>query len=104
MLDLDVPINAKSNKANEETIDQLVKMGFTRNQAMKALKNANNNPEAAVEWLFSHPEALENDEMVVDVKKEEKLDTSPGSMIHLILIYRYDNNFIHFRIQALCID
>lgn len=29
-------------------------MGFTRDQAMKALKATNNNLERAVDWIFSH--------------------------------------------------
>ena len=29
-------------------------MGFTRQQAVKALKETNNNMERAVDWLFSH--------------------------------------------------
>lgn len=33
----------------------LMDMSFTRDQAIKALKETDNNMERAVEWIFNHP-------------------------------------------------
>lgn len=33
-------------------------MGFTREQAIKALKATDNNPERATDWIFSHQDEL----------------------------------------------
>ncbi|KAK3106047.1 hypothetical protein FSP39_011642, partial [Pinctada imbricata] len=44
---------------NEEGIMMLSAMGFTRDQAIKALKNTDNNIERAADWIFSHPEELD---------------------------------------------
>lgn len=41
---------------SEDQIASLVDMGFTQNQARKALKETDGNAERAVEWLFSHPD------------------------------------------------
>ncbi|KAF5272753.1 hypothetical protein FQA39_LY07780 [Lamprigera yunnana] len=35
-------------------------MGFTENQAVKALKATNNNVERAIDWIFSHTDELKN--------------------------------------------
>lgn len=35
-------------------------MGFTQEQATKALKATDNNVERAVDWIFSHQEELDN--------------------------------------------
>ncbi|KAA1102677.1 hypothetical protein PGTUg99_030509 [Puccinia graminis f. sp. tritici] len=41
---------------NEEHVSMLMDMGFTANQAKKALGETDGNVERAVEWLFSHPD------------------------------------------------
>ncbi|WAR56508.1 hypothetical protein PtB15_7B357 [Puccinia triticina] len=41
---------------NEEHVSMLMEMGFTSNQAKKALGETDGNVERAVEWLFSHPD------------------------------------------------
>ena len=38
----------------------LMDMSFTREQAIKALKETDNNMERAVDWIFSHPDDLGN--------------------------------------------
>lgn len=35
-------------------------MGFTQEQAVKALKATDNNVERAIDWIFSHPEEVDN--------------------------------------------
>ena len=37
-------------------------MGFTRHQALKALKATENNVERAVDWIFSHTAELDQQE------------------------------------------
>ncbi|KNZ44747.1 uncharacterized protein VP01_8877g1, partial [Puccinia sorghi] len=41
---------------NQEHVSMLMDMGFTANQAKKALGETEGNVERAVEWLFSHPD------------------------------------------------
>ncbi|MBW0466662.1 hypothetical protein O181_006377 [Austropuccinia psidii MF-1] len=44
------------NSHNEADVTALEDMGFTANQAKKALTETGGNIERAVEWLFSHPD------------------------------------------------
>ncbi|KAH9603413.1 hypothetical protein KSS87_004335 [Heliosperma pusillum] len=45
---------------NEATISTIVEMGFTRSRAEEALRQVGvNSVELAMEWLFSHPEEVE---------------------------------------------
>ena len=39
----------------------LTDMAFTRDQAIKALKETDNNVERAVDWIFNHPNDLGGD-------------------------------------------
>ncbi|KAF8520138.1 ubiquitinyl hydrolase [Hysterangium stoloniferum] len=39
-----------------EQVAMMEDMGFTTAQARKALRETSNNPERAIEWLFSHPD------------------------------------------------
>lgn len=45
---------------NADLLASIVSMGFTRDQAVKALKATDNNSERAVDWIFSHQDELEN--------------------------------------------
>ncbi|KAG4303438.1 hypothetical protein PCK1_000402 [Pneumocystis canis] len=45
---------------DEEQVKILENMGFTSSQAKKALKETDSNTERAVEWLFSHPEYIDD--------------------------------------------
>jgi ubiquitin carboxyl-terminal hydrolase 5/13 len=78
--DIDEPIagnDAMANLSDAELVP-LMEMGFTRNQALRAMKETNNNMERAVDWLFSHPEI--GDEPVAEERKEDdKPDTRPAS-------------------------
>lgn len=40
----------------------IVAMGFTPEQATKALKNTENNVERAMDWIFSHADDMETEE------------------------------------------
>jgi len=55
---------------NEEAVTMIECMGFTRDQAIKALKNTENNIERAADWIFSHADDLdapmETEEPVAD--------------------------------------
>ncbi|KAI0220575.1 Ubiquitin carboxyl-terminal hydrolase 5 [Lamellibrachia satsuma] len=44
---------------NEDAVAMLSSMGFTRDQAIKALKSTDNNLERAADWIFSHASELE---------------------------------------------
>ncbi|XP_034176888.1 ubiquitin specific protease 5 [Osmia lignaria lignaria] len=57
-------VDAKSGKErftpNEEALAMVMGMGFTREQATKALKATDNNLERAADWIFSHQAELDN--------------------------------------------
>jgi len=44
--------------ANPDAVAMIVSMGFTEDQAKKALKKNSNNLEAAAEWIFTHLDEL----------------------------------------------
>ncbi|XP_018573287.1 ubiquitin carboxyl-terminal hydrolase 5 [Anoplophora glabripennis] len=45
---------------NQDSLAMIVSMGFTPEQATKALKATDNNVERAMDWIFSHQEELDN--------------------------------------------
>ncbi|KAK9930153.1 hypothetical protein M0R45_027205 [Rubus argutus] len=48
---------------NETTISTIVEMGFSRSRAEEALRQVGSNSvELAMEWLFSHPEEVQEDD------------------------------------------
>ena len=47
-------------KADEESIQFIMCMGFSRQQATKALKETSNNLERAADWIFSHADEIMN--------------------------------------------
>lgn len=52
-----------------ELVDNLVAMlGFPEKKIIKALKNCDNNPDRAAEWIFSHMDDPDSDE---EMKVEE---------------------------------
>lgn len=49
---------ACSFNPDPDALQFILSMGFTREQAIKALKATDNNPERATDWIFSHQEEL----------------------------------------------
>lgn len=54
--------------ANEEAVSVVMGMGFTREQATKALKATDNNLERAADWIFSHQSELD----ALDIEDESE--------------------------------
>nr|XP_031833374.1 ubiquitin carboxyl-terminal hydrolase 5 [Nomia melanderi] len=52
---------------NEDAVTMVMGMGFTREQAIKALKATDNNLERAADWIFSHQAELD----ALDVDDEQ---------------------------------
>lgn len=46
---------------DEEGVSSLMEMGFTRQQAIKALKNTDNNLQRAGDWILSHADEIDGD-------------------------------------------
>ena len=58
-----------------EDIMMITSMGFTEKQAKKALKNTDNNVARAADWIFSHMDELDDDD--VDENDANKVSTEP---------------------------
>ncbi|KAJ8942716.1 hypothetical protein NQ318_017015 [Aromia moschata] len=60
-----VPPGTESAKfvPNAESLAMIVSMGFTPEQASKALKATDNNVERAMDWIFSHQDELDSTEL-----------------------------------------
>jgi ubiquitin carboxyl-terminal hydrolase 5/13 len=43
---------------DEAAVEMILSLGFTRSQAIKALKETNNSIERAADWVFSHQQEL----------------------------------------------
>lgn len=56
---------------NEEGLATVMSMGFTKEQATKALKATNNNVERAVDWIFSHVSELNETPMEEDTSPKD---------------------------------
>ncbi len=59
--DIDNPLPAatSANGPSPHDVAQICDMGFTEAQAKRALDNTSNNVERAVDWLFNHPDDLD---------------------------------------------
>lgn len=57
------PVAAPAFVPNEDAVDSITGMGFTRPQAIKALKETDNNVERAVDYIFSHAGELDSEPM-----------------------------------------
>lgn len=53
-------------EADQAALEMVMAMGFTREQAMKALKATDNNLERAVDWIFSHQTEIDAQEDPTD--------------------------------------
>lgn len=53
------PSNKRSRaEFDDDQIGSITQLGFTRDQAVKALKTTDGNLERAVDWIFNHPDEL----------------------------------------------
>ncbi|XP_039614509.1 ubiquitin carboxyl-terminal hydrolase 13 isoform X1 [Polypterus senegalus] len=59
------------NQPPEESVAILTSMGFPRNQAIRALKETNNNLERALDWIFTNPNGEEESEAASDIAENE---------------------------------
>lgn len=82
--DIDEPLVLEQPKAggaepSTEQIEMLGAMGFTASQAKKALRETGGDMERAVEWVFSHPDDMgEDDDQVMTGTGELKEKEVPG--------------------------
>ncbi|XP_059141257.1 ubiquitin carboxyl-terminal hydrolase 5-like isoform X2 [Physella acuta] len=64
----------KPFEPNQVGVELLMSMGFSMEQATRALKFTDNNPERAVDWIFSHAD---------DLNQPMETDDSPGGQTQL---------------------
>ncbi|PUU84289.1 hypothetical protein B9Z19DRAFT_279086 [Tuber borchii] len=81
--DIDAPISFASKESagaepDEEKVSMLGAMGFTAGQAKKALKETGGDVERAVEWLFSHPDDMGDDEVMGESVNTDTPTKEPG--------------------------
>lgn len=50
---------------DENALESLINLGFSRNHALKGLRETGNNLERAADWVFNHPDEL-NFELPMD--------------------------------------
>jgi len=62
---------------NPDVLAMVMSMGFTAEQATKALKATNNSAERAVDWIFSHADDLDTEDM--DTEQSGPSDSNTGS-------------------------
>ncbi|CUS11634.1 unnamed protein product [Tuber aestivum] len=83
--DIDAPMSFASKKESagaepdEEKVSMLGAMGFTTGQAKKALKETGDDVGRAVEWLFSHPDDMGDDEVMGESADTGTSKREPGS-------------------------
>ncbi|XP_014607776.1 PREDICTED: ubiquitin carboxyl-terminal hydrolase 5 isoform X2 [Polistes canadensis] len=59
---IDVKTGSDKFVPNDNALATVMSMGFTKEQAIKALKATNNNLERAADWIFSHQVELDDGE------------------------------------------
>ncbi|KAK1922543.1 hypothetical protein DB88DRAFT_358983 [Papiliotrema laurentii] len=85
--DIDSPIKsvaasgAASSEPSAEQIATISDMGFTGNQARKALRQTDGNPERAIEWLFSNPDDPGEDAAAPAPASDKKGDVGGSSEV-----------------------
>jgi len=83
---LDKPLKApsaavKTPQVDENSINSLMQMGFSRARCVKALQETGNNVERAIEWVFSHmeePEDIAPSPQPSQAPQQPALNNSPG--------------------------
>lgn len=75
---------------NEDAIVSITSMGFTRTQAIKALKETDNNIERAVDYIFSHVGDLDSEPMDIQpsTTPSETYRDGSGSKSFIIVAIR----------------
>ncbi|KAJ8680108.1 hypothetical protein QAD02_015895 [Eretmocerus hayati] len=68
---VDIKSDSSAFVPNQEALEMVMSMGFTKDQATKALKATNNNLERAADWVFSHASELDSIDMEVDSQPTE---------------------------------
>ena len=75
----------KAGEVSEESVQQLMGMGFAEKKCKKALRETDNNLERAMEWIFSHMDDEGEDEEMTqekgntgDIEKQLYKDDKPG--------------------------
>lgn len=63
---------------NPDSLQTIVAMGFTAEQATKALKNTDNNVERAMDWIFSHADDMDTDDHGASAQPESKFRDGEG--------------------------
>lgn len=83
--DIDEPLVLEKPKAggaepSAEQIEMLGAMGFTASQAKKALRETGGDMERAVEWVFSHPDDMgeDDDQVMAGMTEQPKEKEIPG--------------------------
>jgi len=64
---------------NEEAVMSIGAMGFTPEQAIRALKATDNNVERAVDWIFSHPDEMNSEDVGGAAATPKKCSDGAGS-------------------------
>lgn len=81
-------------------------MGFTREEATKALRATDNHLERSVDWIFSHQGAMDTSEAEDEPGHPEEIfrDGNHRACFYFLIsapLFEFDNElFIVFRIQA----
>ncbi|KAJ5078372.1 ubiquitin carboxyl-terminal hydrolase 5 [Anaeramoeba ignava] len=75
--DIDVPFSFKEKQKDDFVddpiiIEQLTSMGFSKEQSIFALRQTQNNPDRAVDYLFNHQDDIEMLMIQESTKKQEK--------------------------------
>ncbi|CAG7723166.1 unnamed protein product [Allacma fusca] len=55
---LEIDKSSKPFIADPDALANVMSMGFTKEQAVKALQSTDNNIERAIDWIFSHPDEI----------------------------------------------
>jgi ubiquitin carboxyl-terminal hydrolase 5/13 len=97
--DIDTPLQQPSGdvkaapQVDEAAVSQIIDMGFTRVQAIKALGATNNSVERAMDWLFSHGGA---DDDIMDVDQPQASVNSPSTPVSKHFIDGPGSASLHF--------
>ncbi|KAK3115156.1 ubiquitin C-terminal hydrolase Ubp14 [Teratosphaeriaceae sp. CCFEE 6253] len=102
--DIDEPMQAPSGGAagagsaavDPESIENLGNMGFSAPQARQAMKETGGDMERAVDWLFSHPDAV--GDFGDDAPAAEPVDAGPATTSDAAAV---DDRTAHFALKAI---